>query len=154
MKTYSKIALTALLLLLIYILRPLGPERTVEILSGMSAGKIANKLYETGIIRNRRMFQIVLRFSGRARVLKSGIYSIKPGSSYFYIISRLVRVSDMLVKVTIPEGFTTEQIAQRLYEKEIIGDADEFIKIVLEKDLRGFLFPETYIFQDMKILKK
>lgn len=47
------------------------------------------------------------------------------------------------IKVTIPEGFTSEQIADILADKNL-ADRTTLLNIVNKQKLEGYLFPETY----------
>lgn len=136
----------ALLILAVFLFRPIPDKKTVEITVGMSATQIARVLTKEKIIKKPGAFLYFLRLSGSTKDLKSGRYYISPGQNYLTLIKSLVKGSDIFVRVTIPEGFTAEQIARRLYENKIINDKGDFIKKIKERELRGFLFPETYNF--------
>jgi UPF0755 protein len=85
---------------------------------------------------------------------------LSKGLSYDEIMIILTSYPES-VKVTFPEGFTTEQIAQRLQANGVCS-ADEFLKAVQTIDLSsypfipdangrdyrldGYLFPDTYEF--------
>jgi len=47
------------------------------------------------------------------------------------------------MKLTIPEGFTARQIGQLIEEKGL-GRRKRFLKIVEQRGVEGYLFPETY----------
>ncbi|MGM0568686.1 MAG: endolytic transglycosylase MltG, partial [Elusimicrobiota bacterium] len=127
-----------------FFLRPSGPARKVSLSPGMSAGAVAMQLKEKGIIRSPAFFMKFINVIGKDRDIKAGTYFIRPGLNYFSLIEKLSSGDEYLLRVSIPEGFTTEQIAHRLYDNNIIEDADKFISEVEERKLRGFLFPETY----------
>lgn len=130
----------------IVLITPAPHKKIIRIKQGMNATEIADFLAEENIIKNTKAFLFLLRLTRSSTKLKTGIYNVSSGMNYISLIKKLIRGSDIYVKVTIPEGFTTEQIAQRLFRKKIIEDGEEFIKRVEEKKMRGFLFPETYHF--------
>jgi UPF0755 protein len=121
-------------------------KKSIEIISGMSGKEVAGLLKKEGIIINPDMFLFFLGLTGQAKNLRAGIYVFSTGANYVSIINKLVSGSDFYVKVTIPEGFTAEQIADRLSEKKIIDDPEKFVEQVEKDRLRGFLFPDTYNF--------
>jgi len=123
------------------------PERRkIEIKPGESVSQIARALQEEEIVCSSLFFMFFLRISDRSTNIKAGTYKFYPRQSYFSIINQLVKGSDIYERVSIPEGFTAEQIAQRLKRKKIIDSKEEFVAFVEEKDLRGMLFPDTYRF--------
>lgn len=94
--------------------------------------------------------------------VKKGIYEFPSDITLPEVIDALEqgKYNTSIVKVTIPEGFTLEQIAETLEEKDVISKS-EFIKgceeytlpkyIVEDKNkrysLEGYLFPDTYFLE-------
>ncbi len=136
----------SLLVLAAFLLKPVPDKKTVQITNGMNATQIACLLAEKKIIGSPDGFLFFLELAGNSRDLKAGTYLIPERLNYLTLIKKLVRGSGVFLKVTIPEGFTAEQIAYRLNEQKIINDPQNFIEKIKEKELRGFLFPETYNF--------
>ena len=142
----------------------LDPETTVQfkIEKGMKTKQIVAKLEEMGLIKNSVMFSLLSKFNGYDSEYKSGVHYLSKGLTYDEIMTILS--SDPLVtKVTLPEGFTTTQIAERL-EANNVCKASEFLKAVNTVDvssysflpkekgdrdyiLDGYLFPDTYEFE-------
>ncbi|MFH1415481.1 MAG: endolytic transglycosylase MltG [Elusimicrobiota bacterium] len=144
-KNSTSIKIIALFLLGVLFLSIRSSEMAeVEVSSGMSAPEIAETLSSTGIIGSKNAFLFFLRITGKSKDLKAGTYILNKKMNYFSLVRKLVRGSEIFIRVTIPEGFTAEQIGRRLWSEGIITDADEFTDTVVAKDLRGFLFPETY----------
>lgn len=147
MKRYLEILSIILLSTLLYSCRGgEGVEREVNIPRGAGASRVAGILAENSIIRSARGFSLYMRFSGSAESIKSGAYLLSEYSSYSSLRSRLTSGPNLYIRVSIPEGFTAEQIAARLYSRGIISDEEEFLQAVEERDLRGYLFPDTYDF--------
>jgi UPF0755 protein len=61
------------------------------------------------------------------------------------ILNKLARGEIVVYKITIPEGYTSIQIAELLDKKEIV-EKESFLKLVKygEKSWEGYLFPDTY----------
>lgn len=146
-------------------IEPAGPTVTFTIEKGMGSAEIADLLEENGIIRNSLFFKGYLKWTKEGSSFKAGTYEAKPGDSYDELIARLNAgdvVKEETVVFTIPEGYTAEQIAEKLAEAWNL-DAAVFLDIMdtgeglsgvdalgipqdnnLRHRLEGYLFPETY----------
>lgn len=135
-------------------------EITLTIPHGSSVGTIANSLEKNGIVKSGTLFELSEMLNSDNRELKPGIYTFQPKQSFSEILNNLKSTPDLkeeTTMVTIPEGFTIEQIAERLEENNVCT-AKEFLELVKskpEKDKKylknaenyeGFLFPDTYEF--------
>jgi len=168
----AKLNITVRTLLLIFCLSTVVlalPDESlidVTIPKGASAQSIAGILKENGIIRYPLVFRIYLKTTGAEDDLRAGTFAL----SSEYSMTRIVRVllekegAAGLTRITIPEGYTLTEIAQKLQNKGIIPNADAFVhytntqgkKIFKDEfsfldqvptsNLEGYLFPETYIF--------
>ena len=137
-----------------------GRAVTVVVPKGASSDAVAALLVAKGVVSNPTMFRIRAYSLGAIGSLKAGTYELKTGSDYDGVIRRLE--SGPLVvyaNVTIPEGWTIEQIAKRVEAKTGIS-ASEFTSLAttgrskfdfafLSEDhtssLEGYLFPKTYV---------
>lgn len=142
-----------------------GRPTQVEIHRGSGTAEIARQLSREGVVSNGRMFSLRVRVAGAGDRLKAGTYDFESGSGYGDVIDMLVQgPQPKYVTVTIPEGFTVEQIAARL-EKQLGIPAVDTLKLakggsaefaedhpVLEDafggSLEGYLFPKTYRFTE------
>lgn len=121
---------------------PLLAAKTVVIQEGSGLSTIASRLESAGIIDNQFIFRQGVRASGNAASMKAGEYAFKPGMSMRDVMDTIVSGRGIIHKVTIPEGFTSFQIIQRLAENEILeGDLPD------EIPPEGSLMPDTYPFQ-------
>lgn len=117
-----------------------------EIKSGQSLFSISSELYEQGLIRSRRLFEIAMISLGSDRSVSFGeFYFEKPLS----VIEIAFRISGKefgveKVRVTFPEGFTTKEMATRLSSAFPAFDVAVFES--LTKNYEGYLFPDTYSF--------
>jgi UPF0755 protein len=121
-------------------------ETAVTIPQGASAKEIALILKKSNIVSNEPFFRFAVHLSGRSKELKAGTYFLAPRTSILSVIQTLTRGRAGCVRVTIPEGFTAGQIAERMAAECICGE-EEFVKIVKRDKLEGYLFPETYYFE-------
>ena len=110
---------------------------------GSSLADIAALLESRGIIRNALAFRVLARVRHADEQVRAGAYAFAPHETASEILDQLVSGGAQVATwVTIPEGFTARQIAQRL-QAEGVGRADAF-----ERSFRGhegFLFPSTYL---------
>ena len=119
----------------------------IEIPQGATAGKIASILKEQGIIQSPRWFKICTKFSGAAKLLRSGSFLLNKNMSSEEAIWRLTSDPGVeLLKVVIPEGWRIEEIAQELLKRGIISHMGTFIDLAKQQNLEGKLFPSTYFF--------
>lgn len=102
-------------------------EKIVEIKKGMSGKEISNLLEEKDLIRSATTFYLLLRFKG-IDDLKSGYYRFSTSDSAFAIIEKLRNGEEESFKITIPEGFTLEEIVQRFSELELIKYDPDLLK--------------------------
>ena len=137
----------------------------VEIPGGMSVSEAGAKLFEAGLIRNKKLFYYAARYpelkaflygkgSDKAFVLRSGIYYISPSMNIAEIQEELSSGQQEYIKVSIPEGLTISKIAAELEENRICS-AGEFSRVCRNSrfasengiggdSCEGFLFPDTY----------
>ncbi len=115
--------------------------KIVEIKKDDGAKLIASNLRNKGIIKSDFFFLIALKIS--KKTLNYGYYQIPLNASIVQVINMIADNQTIVYKVTIPEGWRAEQIAQILSERKIVGYNDFLAKA---KDLEGTLFPDTYFF--------
>jgi UPF0755 protein len=130
-------------------------SKRVTIPRGADATMIARILEEEGVIRSRLWFLVLVNLRGATDDLKAGEYLLNSKMSTIEIIKRLVKGEVVLYKITIPEGYTTKQIAS-LLEREGFVDGERFLRLcrdpalfrstypVEAESLEGYLFPDTY----------
>jgi len=125
-----------------------GSARTsVELIvsSGDSAQKIARKLVNEGHLFTRYSFLVWVRLRGAGSKVKLGRYVFGSGRSAYWIVDDLINGRTQKIRVPIPEGFSTWQIAERL-DLFHVCSSEEFNKQTHEQRLEGYLFPATYEF--------
>ncbi len=121
-------------------------QKAVNIPSGTNANEIVYILEKNEIIRkNNYTFRILIKLMKLEDQLKYGEYNLKPSMNMLQILDKLVKGEAIVYKITIPEGYTSSQIAE-LLEKNEIAEKEAFLKLVKdsEKTPEGYLFPDTY----------
>lgn len=173
-KTKRKKRLTALLpagaiiLGFLFVLSQLSPvelqgsarEVVVNIPREATAGQVGDILKQKDVIKSPFFFRLYARYRGLDGAIKAGEYRIPNSLSVPRVLSELVDGRLAVQTVTIPEGFTTEQVADLLTEKGVV-DRDRFISVLAGDSfgysfmdqipsgsdrLEGYLFPDTYQF--------
>jgi UPF0755 protein len=131
-----------------------GPPLVVYIQPGTGVQEIAQQLKDEGVIRSRRAFLALAYLKGSMRRLHAGEYEFTRNMSLFELLNKLESGRVVTHQVTIPEGFTVQEIA-RLLAGERLVDADRFIALAADPQvaaqlgvpasgLEGYLFPDTY----------
>ncbi|WP_434122072.1 endolytic transglycosylase MltG [Salinicoccus roseus] len=153
---------------------PLDPNsnemKEVTIEQGSSAGMIGDQLEQEEIIRNGTMFEYFLKLNSITNY-HAGDYELSPSMDFEQIAKTLEtgRVyEEVYHRLTIPEGYAIEQIAEQADEQlPIVADRflelmedEEFIKSLIDDypdmlsedilsddikyPLEGYLYPATY----------
>ncbi len=118
----------------------------VRIDEGSTIDQAAQQLKEKKVIRSARLFSLSVQILGGNRGLIAGDYYFPSPENTIHIARRMATGNFELdpIKVTIPEGATSYEIADILSERLAFFDAATFRKLAIEKE--GFLFPDTYYF--------
>jgi UPF0755 protein len=110
---------------------------------GSSLADIASLLESRGVIRNALAFRVLGRARHADAEVRAGAYAFAPHETAAEILDQLVSGGAQVATwITIPEGFTARQIAQRLQEQGI-GRAGAFERSFHGHE--GYLFPSTYL---------
>ena len=130
--------------------------RLFTVQSGESLTRVAQRLHGAGFIRSPLLLRVVARARGTETAIQAGFFRLPAGATASEILDLLVAGSNDLVRVTIPEGWTSNKIAAYL-EQRAITSAAEFHAVVSSPELmrrygieartaEGYLFPDTYYF--------
>ncbi len=133
-----------------------GPDQVFFVMEGSTLNEVASELEMKEIITRKNLFLIWARVMGYSRSIKAGEYRLNSGIPPLKILDILIRGVIVTHSVTIPEGFTREQIGE-LLEKKGLVDKDEFLSLTGNQDiaksygisgpgLEGYLYPDTYLF--------
>lgn len=143
-------------------------EVRVSIPQGAGSAQIAEELETKGLIKNSSIFTYYLKVKKQGSRFQAGEYDMKPGITFDQMIEKLNKgetVKEEVIRVTIPEGYTIDQIAAKLGEGTP-WNKDVFLQLAnapadlknetalaipdnknLKHKLEGYLFPETYEFK-------
>lgn len=141
-----------------WVLKPLTPPETVrlQVEPGASLIQVARKLENQQVIRSALALRLLEKLNPEPVSIQAGHYSFSASASLPQILQRLQQGDVDQLRLTIPEGFTLDQIAQRCAEVGLV-DADALLAAARDpqllralnipaSDLEGYLFPETYYF--------
>ncbi len=126
-------------------------------------GEVASILKENDLIEFKTLFKIFASFTGSGKKIAPGTYELNTDMDYRAIISSMSAgsASRSEISVTIPEGYSIDQIFSLLEEKGVATAADlrqtaadhdyqfDFLEGIPLGDyhrLEGYLFPDTYRF--------
>jgi len=118
----------------------------VKIEEGWSLRDTSLKLKNEHIIRSRLAFEAFVIIFGREKHIITADYYFENKLPVFEIARRIGKGEHHLapIVVTIPEGFSTDQIADVFVSKLVNFDKNKFL--LEAKGLEGCLFPDTYFF--------
>ena len=135
-----------------------GAEVDVTIPPGTSTGGIVNVLARDGVVSDAWLFRLYLRYEGASGFV-AGKYAFHHHEGYSAALKDLHQGPKVvLAKLTIPEGFTLGQIAERV--GHLPGHtAASFLAVAQSgavrssfeppgsNNLEGLVFPDTYFVQ-------
>ena len=127
------------------------------------AEESAKQLKDAGIIKYKGLFELYCSVSHAKTKIDPGTYELSTNYDYRALVKKMQVGSGAMVttKVTIPEGYTMEQIFRKLEDENVCSYDDlmdaaanysynySFIDQSMQGDakrLEGFLFPDTYEF--------
>ena len=136
---------------------------TITIYESDAMDDIIEKLYSNGLIRYRSLFQLYASISDAEEDIQPGIYDLNTRYDYHALVNSMSPSSSRsVVELTIPEGYTCQQIFALLEENRVCtavdigayavdGELDDYwflenVERGSEYCLEGFLFPDTYQF--------
>lgn len=135
-----------------------GREVVVAVPISATANQVGEILKQNELVRSPRLFSLYARFTGMDSQIKAGQYKLNSSFSTKELLRELVEGRLAEQSFTVPEGYTTAQIANLLDSKGL-ADKNDFLKAVStadldypflqdlpagEKRLEGYLFPDTY----------
>ena len=136
----------------------LKKETSFQIPPGSSLYKISKVLKENKIIKNETLFILAVKLMGYEKKLQAGKFNIQIDTNNFKLIKKLANGNESLVKITVLEGWSLNQISLEIEKKTGIKQMDflevsrhpQFLKKlgILAKSPEGYLFPETYLFSE------
>jgi UPF0755 protein len=131
-------------------------QAVFTIKKGESAGAVADRLDEEGIVSSGTLFEIRLTLAGHRGDVFAGRYVLEEDMSYSEAIDELTKPpSQRSLAITVPEGYSREQIAKLATDSGLEGSYEKASKgsnlinpakygAEDASSLEGFLFPSTY----------
>lgn len=140
---------------------------SVVIEEDMTSADVAQLLYDNGIIKYPTIYELYIRVKKKSTNYLVGEYEISPSMNYSALNRKFTYIANTRdqVVITIPEGYTVDQIID-LMLKNGIGTRDGFVDAINNYEftefrfldelgtlpegrtyrLEGYLFPDTYYF--------
>jgi UPF0755 protein len=137
------IILFLVLILCLGFVCPHGEKTMFIVENGENFSKVASRLEEQNLILSKKLFLFFIKITNSQGKLKAGIYELSGNEGTFKVLKKLKSNSRNFIRITIPEGNNIKQISDIIADKLKI-DKDKFIKTALDKNLEGYLMPETY----------
>ncbi len=141
--------------------RPPGEDNTpvrFVVNAGETGQQVADRLYELGLIRDRRLFRSYVSEEGLT--IEAGEYTLRQTMTLREVAATLQHGQASELLLTIPEGLRLEEVADLAARGGIAPgiDRDEFIALATtgsfdfgfladrpaNATLEGYLFPDTY----------
>lgn len=135
-----------------------GRDLEVEVPKGAGPVTLSELLHEKGLIVSPGRFRLWLRFSGRLAGVRAGRFVVTDDMSPEQLLDALSGTAAYRGnRVTIPEGFDLDRIADALEAAGVVSEEDFFLAawdtdLLDELDIagetpEGYLFPDTYFFE-------
>jgi len=126
----------------------------IELPKGATFKQTVEILYNQKLIRDKNIFLLMGRLTGVDRKIRAGYYSIAGSLSPLNIFKMLKSGQIIEYEITLLEGDSLREIAEKLSEKGIIN-IENFIRLSSDEDFlssynidaptfEGYLFPDTY----------
>lgn len=137
-----------------------GQDVSITIPEGASGDDIASILSKNHVIENPKDYYAAVAKEGAEMSLKPGDYALKTGMDAVDVVRQLVAGPNSGAVLTIQEGLTLEQTAERveaaygISKDEFLAQAKAskyaddypFLEGAYNDSLEGYLYPKTYTF--------
>lgn len=142
-------------------------EMEITIEEGTDLNALAKQLKSMGVIKHKNTFKMYIKYRGKdSDSYTPGKYIVSPSLNYDQIISAITPATAReSVVITIPEGFTVDDIIELFVSKFPDTTRQRFVEVIQNYDfdtywfikelpkntdkiyrLEGYLFPDTYYF--------
>jgi UPF0755 protein len=130
----------------------------VEVQAGESFGALTGRLAREGTLQHPKFLAVLALLRGDTGRIKAGDYVFHGQVSPTSFLDALVAGKGEFTTLTIPEGYSLKDIAERI-EEQRLGTAAEFLHLTHDPEfiaslnlpispapasLEGIIFPETY----------
>jgi UPF0755 protein len=151
-------------MLIYYAIVLLWPQGNIDELAEIHISKgstlidVSVELYDKKVINNKSSFILAVKMLGYEKDIPAGKFNIVNASTNYSLINNLINSVNVSKKVTILEGWSINEIAEKLHTSIKI-DKKSFIKASQNENLlkkwdvnsnsfEGYLFPNTYQFTE------
>lgn len=123
---------------------PVGKIITIE--KGANLRILSRDLKTQNVIRSRFVFESFVIFYGGEKSISPGDYVFDNKISVYTVANKIVKIQRGIsqIKVTIPEGFDNNDIANLFSSK--LKNFNKISFLNEGKDKQGYLWPDTYFF--------
>lgn len=116
-----------------------------EVKEGESLFSVSERLKEERLISSALLFRGWISILGKDRDIGLGVYEFNARIPLGGVIGKMLGGPDEpLLSVTIPEGYTTKEVADAFAKALPAFSKDTFGELVHKEGLDGYLFPSTY----------
>jgi UPF0755 protein len=116
-----------------------------EVKEGETMHSVSSRLKDEHVIISATLFRGWISLLGKDKKVGLGVYNFDKPASLGSVVSKFVQGPDEpLLSVTIPEGFTTVDIAAAFKKAIPSLSVSSFLELVRREGLNGYLFPSTY----------
>ncbi len=136
-------------------------EFKLTIQAGQSLAEIAQTLDQEDIINSQKLFLFIASQKNLDKSIHTGTFVLNNKMSNLEILRAINQASQIQNLITIPEGFTITQIANKFQDPKLLNclksdcEQTQISQIAPEtqiKGLEGFLYPQTYSYQNTDLL--
>lgn len=136
-------------------------EITITIPEDASVGQVAKILDQSGVIHYGSFFRLFAGIVYNDITFRPGMWTLNSNMDYRHIVNEIRLTDRSTVTVTIPEGYTIDQIVDTMVENGLSSE-DELVSVLQDGEfnydflpedlgnetnrLEGYLFPDTYEF--------
>lgn len=118
-----------------------------EVKSGSNILQISQDLEDDGYLKSPLLMRAWMSLVKKDTKIASGLYLFEQPANLVGIVKKFSsgKFDVPAISITIPEGFTAEDIAERVVARLPSIDIEEFTSEAKRNE--GYLFPDTYFFQ-------
>lgn len=117
-------------------------DSIVTLEKGSGLATLSKELEEKGVIRSEIWFRVIVITLAGEGGIQAGDYYLRDSQSAVSLAWRMTRGDHGLkeAKITVPEGFTVEEIAKLFDSRFVLFNKEKFLRGARE----GYMFPDTY----------
>ena len=151
-------------MLIYYAIVLLWPQGNIDELAEIYISKgstlidVSAELYDKKVINNKSSFILAVKILGYEKDIPAGKFNIVNTSTNYSLINNLINSVNVSMKVTILEGWSIDEIAEKLHtsikiDKKSFINASQNENLLKKWDVNsdsfeGYLFPNTYQFTE------